>query len=422
MHDLHPPHLTPSLNQRGRQRRALLGAAAAFGLWSCRSGTPVQWVLGRNLDNNWLLRAYTEGVYPQLALQLGEQQLLPISQHDLNGWQSALFVLPAALAGQTLAIRLLTASSPLGEPLTLPLPLAAPSSEHTLYLGACLQKLGWFGREPILSSIIADARQQPNPAMVWLGDHLYLNENDLSNADAMCSAYQRHRQHAALSQLLTAMPHYALWDDHDFGLNDADSSAPSAALAQQVFPLMWANPPSNKPYFAIKLGNTRLIFTDNRSARRTQNVPAYQRRIFGTEQLRWMAQQAQARDVRHTLLLGGSQWWVGARGEEGWPHASQEQYAWQELLTPAPPSRLLYISGDRHHSAEFTRQIGSQTVHELTSSALTSAPEPAQTGYAKVQLRQFFSDNNYLRIKISANTLSWQWFGADGQPLGPVAS
>lgn len=330
-------------------------------------------------------------------------------------------MLPATLAGQTLAIHLLAADSPLGEPLTLPLPVTAPSSEHTLYLGSCLQKLSWLGREPILSSIIADARQQPNPAMVWLGDHLYLNENDLSNAGAICSAYQRHRQHATLQQLLTAMPHYALWDDHDFGLNDADSRAPSAALAQQVFPLMWANPPSEKSYFALKLGNTRLIFTDNRSARRTQNVPAYQRQIFGTEQLRWMAQQAQARDVGHTLLIGGSQWWVGARGEEGWPHASQEQYAWQELLTPAPPSRLLYISGDRHHSAEFTRQIGSQIVHELTTSALTSAPEPAQTGYTKVQLRQFFSENNYLRIKISANALNWQWFGANGQPLGPVA-
>ncbi|WP_273432658.1 alkaline phosphatase D family protein [Chitinibacter tainanensis] len=405
------------------RRQFLAGLAAGALLPACQTQAEAQWVLGQTSNMNWLLRAYIPGVYLKLQLQLAQQYLPPLQLQVLEGWTSALFQLPAQLAGQTLAAQLRANDQTLGTARRIQLPVAAPASEHTLYIGSCLQKLGWFGREPILASIVADARQQPNPAMLWLGDHLYFAPDDLSQAGTMCRAYQRQRQHAALAELLTAMPNYAIWDDHDFGLNDADSSAPSAKLSAQVFPLMWANPPSPTPYFALQLGQVRLLFTDNRSARRGRSAPAYQRQLFGEAQLAWLHQQLLQRDVAHTLLLGGSQWWVGAPGEEGWSHAAAEQQRWRERLLQQPPaSRLLYMSGDRHHSAEFTRQFGQEVVHELTTSALTSPPDPEQTGYGATQLRQFYAENNYLRVQIRGAALSWQWFGANGQPLGPVTT
>ena len=60
--------------------------------------------------------------------------------------------------------------------------------------------------------------------MFWLGDNLYLQQPDLFDPASMASRYRRQRAFPPLQSLLTATPHIAIWDDHDYGPNDSDAS------------------------------------------------------------------------------------------------------------------------------------------------------------------------------------------------------
>lgn len=43
-------------------------------------------------------------------------------------------------------------------------------------------------------------------------------------------------------RLYAAMPHYATWDDHDFGPNNSNSSYSLKGTTLKAFTTYWANP------------------------------------------------------------------------------------------------------------------------------------------------------------------------------------
>src|SRR5262245_18290595 len=60
--------------------------------------------------------------------------------------------------------------------------------------------------------------------MLWLGDNVYFSEPEWTSIDAMSARYRAYRAMPELRRLARAVPHLAIWDDHDFGPNDADGS------------------------------------------------------------------------------------------------------------------------------------------------------------------------------------------------------
>jgi alkaline phosphatase D len=78
--------------------------------------------------------------------------------------------------------------------------------------------------------------------MVWLGDNMYLTESDANTRTGIHYRYTKSRSHAALQPLLAQLSHYAIWDDHDYGPNDADRSFVHKDLTLAAFQDFWANP------------------------------------------------------------------------------------------------------------------------------------------------------------------------------------
>ena len=63
------------------------------------------------------------------------------------------------------------------------------------------------------------AAQRPD-FMIWLGDNVYLREPDWNSEAGILYRYTHTRSLPQLQKLLRICPHYAIWDDHDFGPND----------------------------------------------------------------------------------------------------------------------------------------------------------------------------------------------------------
>src|SRR5690606_34340514 len=90
---------------------------------------------------------------------------------------------------------------------------------------------------------IFNAMYQEKPdMMMWLGDNVYLREVDWNSKTGIYYRYTHTRSLPELQPLLASTHHYAIWDDHDYGPNDADRSFWGKDMTLKAFKDFWANP------------------------------------------------------------------------------------------------------------------------------------------------------------------------------------
>ncbi|MDG1758371.1 MAG: hypothetical protein P8H41_04175, partial [Schleiferiaceae bacterium] len=80
---------------------------------------------------------------------------------------------------------------------------------------------------------------------LWLGDNAYYTEKDWKNEESMLAAMQQRHASPLLASFLQSTPQLAIWDDHDFGPNDSDSSFAQAATSAKVFEKTWPDNPTD---------------------------------------------------------------------------------------------------------------------------------------------------------------------------------
>ena len=73
----------------------------------------------------------------------------------------------------------------------------------------------------------------------WIGDNIY---GDTLDPDILREEYRRQREIAGLQPLIHNTSSLAVWDDHDFGLNNHDRTNPIKEGAYDVFLEYWPNP------------------------------------------------------------------------------------------------------------------------------------------------------------------------------------
>ena len=226
----------------------------------------------------------------------------------------------------------------------------------------------------------AIAAKKPD-LMLWLGDNLYFQRPDYLDPAAMAARHRRQRGFEPLSRLLTATAHIGIWDDHDFGWNNADGSYPLKGDALRLFKLYWANPTFGLPEvpgvfgFAMH-GDVDLVLTDGRyyrSPARLEDSPS--KTMFGAAQLEWLKGTLLNARGAVKILASGSQFWNAASRFDGLYQFPSEQKALAEFLLAQRIDGLLFVSGDRHFT-ELLRaeRQGAYPFYEFTSSPLTSRP------------------------------------------------
>ncbi|MFM7913295.1 MAG: alkaline phosphatase D family protein, partial [Bacteroidota bacterium] len=137
------------------------------------------------------------------------------------------------------------------------------------------------------------AALQPS-AMLWLGDNTYLREGDWESFQGMVNRYQHTRATSSMASLLAICPQYAVWDDHDFGPNDATGSWPLKRESLEAFKLFWANPSYGMPEFkgitsAFRWMDVEVFLLDNRYHRNNQRLKdTCARRMLGDAQIEWL--------------------------------------------------------------------------------------------------------------------------------------
>ncbi|WP_269532145.1 alkaline phosphatase [Chitinimonas sp. BJYL2] len=257
--------------------------------------------------------------------------------------------------------------------------------DFTLQAGSCN-----FGNEPgydrpgkpygdrHLSIFSTMAAQKPDLTL-WLGDNLYFREVDYSSPEGMAYRWQRDRSQGYLQPALQVGAHAAIWDDHDYGPNDANKSFVFKGEALKLQQRYWANPAYGLPetpgaFTTFSFNDVDFFLLDNRTYRDDPRMPpSPDKAMFGPSQMAWLKNALLQSTAPFKIIAGGSQ--MLNKGERGdsWADYPAERDDFLRFLQDTRVDGVMFMSGDVHRS-ELIRKTreGMYPLHDLTCSALTS--------------------------------------------------
>jgi alkaline phosphatase D len=224
-----------------------------------------------------------------------------------------------------------------------------------------------------------------NPDLfLWGGDNIYLREVDWDSRSGIIHRNTHTRSLPEMQPLLGATHNYALWDDHDYGPNDADRSYRLKKESLEIFKLFWGNQTYGTPDIDGAFGrftwnDVEFFLLDDRYHRSPNASPKNESKtMFGSAQLQWLkdalSSSADNSNINFRVIVNGNQVLnTNSEYAEALPQFSVEYNTLLTYIKENKISGVLFLSGDRHHT-ELIMQHDSAfyPLYDFTSSALTS--------------------------------------------------
>lgn len=351
--------------------------------------------------------------------------------------------------------------------------------DFTVYLGSCaylndpaFDRPGkaYGGEYEIFQSIARQAEDNPKPhLMLWLGDNVYFREADYESPWGMNARYRQARSLPELQPLLQAAPHYAIWDDHDYGPNNANRSFVFKDASLELFRRYWANPSygqSGLPgvFTTFSFLDADFFLLDDRYYRAADNTAVPKDEIdllqeakdwairynpitrllgkrylsdapgwtgedkvmLGHAQLDWLKQALIQSAATFKIIASGSQMLNDANTFEGWQHFAEEREPFLAWLREQNIPGVIFLSGDRHHTELIKREMKDfYPLYELTCSPLTAKARSAGTEKEKNSAQRvdgtLVEQRNYCSLETAgppkARRLVLRSFDVNGKQL-----
>ena len=270
--------------------------------------------------------------------------------------------------------------------------------------------------------------QQPD-LFFWLGDNVY---GDSLNAQTIAEEYRRQREVLSFRRFGAGVPQLAIWDDHDYGLNDHDRTNPVKDDALQIHKRYWANPSYGLPgtpgiFFEYHYGGVDFYFLDGRYYRDPNAEPDLPgKSLLGPQQLAWLKERLLASQSPFKVLVCGSGW-TKAKGPGGdaWSSFVHERNGFFNFLRDRRIEGVVLLSGDTH-VAELNcvpySQRGGYDLYDLTSSPLAQNTTDSWLERSpELRIRPvFFGSTNFGLLQFSASLapkLTYNVIDATGRPV-----
>lgn len=234
------------------------------------------------------------------------------------------------------------------------------------------------------SSIFETMARTPAAFHVWLGDNWYTREVDYFSPWGLYYRASRDRSQPVVQKFLSSMPQYAIWDDHDYGPNDAGKSYILKEESRKLFMKYWCNPSYGEEdkgiYSKITFSDVDIFLTDDRYFRSEDEMPDSvngdvnkDKHYFGPMQMEWLKNALLFSKATFKIIATGSQVLNPYSQWECMRHYSAEYNELLNFLSSQKIPGVIFLTGDRHHSEviKMTRQ-GLYPLYDVTVSPYTS--------------------------------------------------
>lgn len=234
-------------------------------------------------------------------------------------------------------------------------------------------------------------------ALLLIGDNNYMpSRPEAYEAPESTVAYAMARYHRylrdvpGLRSILSSVPTYAIWDDHDFGPNNSDRTFRWRDLTLSLFKKYWPNPAAGTEttagvFFSFKIADVEFFMLDDRYHRDPNEGPDRET-MLGEGQLNWLREQLKASTATFKVIVNGHTTTIdrGDRGEY-WANFGDERDEFLNWMFAEGIEGVFFISGDWHVGSlsriDFSRE--GYPLYELISSNAGVSPVEADNNQYK---------------------------------------
>lgn len=267
--------------------------------------------------------------------------------------------------------------------------------------------------------------------MVWLGDNVYLRDEEWTAESSMRARYRHTRSLPELQPLLARTAHYATWDDHDYGPNDSDWTFPLRRTSLKVFTDYWpaqGYAPAGVPgvYRRFSWSDVDFFMMDDRYHRDPKNaLDGPDKAMLGQAQMDWLLDGLASSTASFKIVVIGSQCFSPHVRYESWARYPAERQRFLDFLEARKVKGVLLLTGDRHVTELLKlERPGQYPLYEYTSSPLTSGmgrSEEEKDNPARVPGTWVTDKRNFGTAEVSGKPgdrrILLKAFDADGREL-----
>jgi len=241
--------------------------------------------------------------------------------------------------------------------------------------------------------------------LLSLGDVPYMDAEPVART-AVAYSLRHHwiRSAPAFQRLLSTIPIYAIWDDHEV-LNDWDARVASSRVETAV--RSWRNwspakVPANAPdraiYRSVRLGAlAELFMLDTRSQRSANNAAdGPNKTMLGAEQRAWLLNGLSQSDANFKIVVSSVPLRFGTTNNDHWRGFANERTAIFDHIASEPVTGVMFIAGDQHWHAAHHHPEGINEYQASGISASVRTP-PANQDPAVVFIA---TENGFGSLKI----------------------
>lgn len=243
--------------------------------------------------------------------------------------------------------------------------------DWSFQIGSCALKM--FPLYLYSFQIFQTMQHRPADFMIWTGDHVYmLNPRQWSSKEAMRKAYLNQRKTSKLDSFMKSRPQYAIWDDHDYGPNNAGSEFVNKNMALEVFKEMWPNQPQANSeggvYFSFTHKDAQFFMLDARYFK----IP--EKQVLGDTQLHWLCEELKKSKAPFKFIVSG----VQVLCEGGFENLRKFPNEFNQILNCIDSHKIggvIFLTGDVHYAeVSLEERANAYPLYDFTFSPLTSLP------------------------------------------------
>jgi alkaline phosphatase D len=286
------------------------------------------------------------------------------------------------------------------------------------------------------SSIFETLAKEKANFCIWLGDNWYTREVDYNTRWGLWYRASHDRSMPVLQNFLKAMPHYAIWDDHDYGPNNSDKSYILKEESRKVFMNYWCNPSygmnNEGIYTKVSYADADFFLMDDRYFRSNDEMadsvdgkPNPAKRMWGKQQMDWLKNALLMSYANFKVIVTGSQTLNPLSKDDCLQHYPIEFKELMDFLAQERINGVVFLTGDRHHSEIMKyERPGAYPIYDITASSFTAGVgkvrDYERNNPARVE-GSLVEANNYARISISGKArerkMKVEFIGLKGDKL-----
>ncbi|MFT4680262.1 MAG: alkaline phosphatase D [Flavobacteriales bacterium] len=253
---------------------------------------------------------------------------------------------------------------------------------------------------------------------VWLGDNIY---GDTYKMKVLREKYGKLGCKPEFRKLNEETFYLSVWDDHDYGKNDAGKEYSKKEESKQIFLDFWSEPSNSERrnhlgiYHSVATGEVgkrvQFIMLDTRTFRdsilpangqgfRNDYRPHTDSTVdfLGDEQWAWL-ETVLREPAELRVVCSSNQFGISYNGFEAWANFPAERRRFAELIKSTQANGVVFISGDVHYSevSKFQHE-GCYPLYDVTSSGITQTWHNVEENTNRVG--EAYESNNFGVIEI----------------------